>query len=169
MDNHSKTGGKLDSKTDGPYEFPSTDGWTLLLDVDGSPYLVSRDHVTRAPPPSKRVLSRRKRAAVPWLSRQEGREHACVMFVDHARMEGPLYLRVRWFGFNPPDDTWEPSNRLVISCFCAYTRQSRIGGTPVANAGKILESDLEDDEKEGADRGLPDESSSETTDEEQEY
>lgn len=90
---------------DGPYEILSTDGWTFHLDVDGSPYRMSSDHITRAIPPSKRDLTRRKRAAVPWLSRKEGREFVYVNFVDRAWMEGRLYLLVRWFGFNPSDDT----------------------------------------------------------------
>lgn len=77
-------------------------------------------------------LTRRKRAEVPWSSRQECREYVYVKFVDHACMEGRLYLRVRWFGFNPADDTWEPSNRLPIAHVCAYTRRNWIGGTPVA-------------------------------------
>eukprot|EP00170_Pyropia_yezoensis_P001362 contig_6043_g1366 len=47
VDNHKKTRRTLESKTDGPYEILSTDGWTFLLDVDGSPYQVSSDHVTR--------------------------------------------------------------------------------------------------------------------------
>lgn len=83
-------------------------------------------------------------------------------------MEGRLYLRVRWFGLNPSDDTWEPSNRLPIADVCAYTRRNGIEGTPVAKAGKILESDWQDDEKEGADRCVMDEASSAATDEEQE-
>lgn len=110
---------------------------------------------------------RRQCAAVPWLSRQKGRDHDNVKFVDHAWMVGRLSMRARCLGFNPADDTWQPSKWFTIADVCAYTRRNGIESTPMAKAGKISKSDSENDEKEGTDRSLADESSSKETDEEQ--
>lgn len=132
VDSRSRTRGKLDAKTEGPYEILDADGWTFLLDVDGSPYRVSNDLVTRAPPPSRRDPSRRKRTAILIQTESEGREYVYVKFVDHAWEKGKLLLKVRWFGFNPGDDTWEPSERLPVADVVAYTKRHGIEGSAVS-------------------------------------
>lgn len=132
VDNHSQTRRKLDAKTDGPYEILDTDGWTFPLDMDGSPYRVSSDHVTRAPPPSRRDLCRRRKTAIPLLARQEGRKFVYEKFVDHAWENGKLHLKVRWFGFSPEDDTCEPTERLPLADVMAYTKRHGIEGTAIS-------------------------------------
>lgn len=133
VESHSRTRGKLDSKTAGAYEILDTDGWTFLSQIDGSPYRVSSDHVTRAPPPSRRDLTRRERTAVPIRALEEGRELVYVKSADHAWEDGKLHLKVRWFGFNPEDDTWEPLDRLPLADVVAYTKRHGIEGTAVGS------------------------------------
>ena len=126
---------KLLPKTTGPYRIISADDNTVTIDRNGLKDTVSTDRVTRAPPqvitrltdPS--VGTRREPPPVtvdpdstvpvtPNTVTPDGApppepEYAIDRIVGHGEDDKgrPLY-RVRWYGYPPEDDTWEPAGNI---------------------------------------------------------
>jgi len=92
------------------------DGRSYLIDKFGLPYWVSGAHAVPEGPVDPVKGPKRHKVAVPEALRHGGSEFAFEMFVDHTwDEEGVLWFLVRWFGYGPDDDAWQPSGRLPVA------------------------------------------------------
>jgi len=118
---------KLDLKVTGPYGVLETDGRTYLTDKDGLPYRVSGDHEMPARPLDPADRPKRPQVAIPDALQPGGSEFVFERFVDHTwDEEGVLWLLVRWFGYEPEDDTWQHSGRPPVAAVYRYCRREGI-------------------------------------------
>jgi hypothetical protein len=120
-DQHSK----LDSPVQGPYRVESNDGRTMLLRLGDESVRVSSDRITRAPrsghqtPPTEPVGHPR---SVPASSD----EYVVERVVDHkANPSGGTLFRVRWYGHQDDEDTWEPEEGIPSQFIRRYWRSKR--------------------------------------------
>lgn len=97
--------------------------------MDGYSDKVSGDHVTRAPTPRGHPESA---SVVPWpqgrvvpLDHEElSLEFFWEAFVDNSRDEEDLlYVKVRWWGYSPEEDTWKSSETLDSRTLSQYCRR----------------------------------------------
>ena len=121
---------KLLPKTTGPYRVISSNENTVIIDRDGLRDTVAIDRVTRAPPMATsrqpETLTGRRRKPPPVTVDPEStvpvtgeasptpeREFAIDRIVGHGEDNDglPIY-RVRWYGYSPQDDTWEPAGNI---------------------------------------------------------
>jgi len=119
VDAHKKKRNKLRFKTAGPYMVVRTNGYLFTMETPKGLRVVSSDHVTPAPAPEEDspLWDRAYEVCGPDVAlpqiRREGHEFVFDRVVDWMwRDDDALLLKVRWFGCNPQEDTWENSTDL---------------------------------------------------------
>ena len=139
----------LESLVQGPYKVLENAGRTFRLQIGDEQVRISSDRVTRAPSrevdpvetpsasstpsiaPSLRApdglpRSQRRKNTVRFLLPEPDveREYVVERIVDAQSDDAgqPLY-RVRWMGYTPEEDTWEPEGNLPSHFIRRYWRQ----------------------------------------------
>lgn len=127
VDTHDKERKKLDQIVEGPYRILRRDGHTFTVMAKGFPDRVSSDHVARAPTPagemdSSTMLHGPQEPVVPLDHEDTGKHFVWERFVAWDRdTDGDLWLKVRWWGYAPSEDTWEPwykFDRRKVTQYC---------------------------------------------------
>jgi len=101
-----------DNKIGDPVEIVRMDGRTYTALEDGLLDTVSSDHLSWAPPPTgqepKVDEPEDPEAVVPNMYGPDDPAFIWDRFLDHVvDEEGNLCLQVRWWGYEPEEDTWE--------------------------------------------------------------
>ena len=117
VDAHDTNRRKLDHKAVGPFEIVRTDGHTYTVLVDALPATVSSDHVTWAPPPTEQEPNvygwTVPDAVVPDGHGPDIPAFVWDRFLNHeVDDDGDLWLKVRWWGYGPEEDTWERARKF---------------------------------------------------------
>lgn len=55
-----------------------------------------------------------------------GNEYVMDHIVDHDTVNGEVLHRIRWYGYGPQDDTWEPINHLPRNRVIQYYKRKRL-------------------------------------------
>jgi hypothetical protein len=131
---------KLDDQVDGPYQVIATDGRVFKLRIGDDDVPVSSDRITPAPvydpEPRNREdpIDETARSVTTDNDKEEGYEGVPTdefVFERITEMkmlnDRTLRYKVRWYGYGPEDDTWEPSAHLPAASLRHYHR--RIGWT----------------------------------------
>jgi len=133
VDAHDTDRRKLDQKVVGPFEIVRTDGHTYTVLVDGLPDTVSSEHVTWAPP-----LTGQEPNVDGWtfpdavVRGGQGPDSPALVwdrFLTHdVDDDGELWLKVRWWGYGPEEDTWERKLKFDPRTVRQYCRRKRLPG-----------------------------------------
>jgi len=109
---HENQRGKLVFKTLGPYQILKTDGRRLTIESDDGIRTINGNHATRAPEPPEgdpawaRALAAWRVPSLP-SSASEPIEAVFDRFVGQGHDDQErLMLQVRWFGYEPREDSW---------------------------------------------------------------
>jgi hypothetical protein len=143
---------KLDTKADGPFQALENSGHTLLLQQGEMRNRISSDRVTPAPTPhtldgadpgrpaeavnnrlpveettrSQETPNPAERDSESEPAPQE-EEYVVERVVGAKQMrDGTLYYKVRWYGYPPESDTWEPAYHLPEILLRRYHKRIRL-------------------------------------------
>ena len=121
---------KLDHKVVGPFEVVRTDGNTYTVLVNALPDTMSSNNVTWAPPPTGQESSVDgwpvPDAVVPDGHGPHGPALVWDRFLTHqVDDDGHLWLKVRWWGYGPEEDTWERARKFDPRKVRQYCRRKR--------------------------------------------
>jgi len=129
-------GGKLTHVARGPYRVFSTDGPTVLLDVDGEHRRENVAHVVRASGTAAEspVHHPALRAARFFHGAEaDGQRYAVDRIADHATLpDGSLRVQVYWTGF--PQPTWMDAADASHETLRVYLRRAARLGLPHTSA-----------------------------------
>jgi Chromo (CHRromatin Organisation MOdifier) domain len=124
---------KLQFPVTGPYPVVKCfDSGVEILTADGRQRL-HWDRVIKSPSPKDLpagvewvpVLPRKQRSIS--TPRLEETEYVVERILDHsANEEGRKILKIRWAGFTPEDDTWEPIENIPEGLVRKYERRKRV-------------------------------------------
>ena len=123
---------KLLPRSTGPYLVKSTTEDTVTIEQDGLQNVVSIDRVSMAP--SGPVTRPRVRdvTADPEgphtdtaeddnnVAEPDSVEYAIDRIVTHRPDKDGMYYRVRWYGYGPEEDTWEPEHHIPANFVTRY-------------------------------------------------
>jgi len=129
-------GGKLTHVARGPYRVVSTDGPTVLLDVDGEHRRENVAHVLRAsgaavPGPAQHAALRTARSFHG--AEADGQRYAVDRIADHATIpDGTLRVQVYWTGY--PQPTWMDAADAPHETLRVYLRRAARLGLPHTSA-----------------------------------
>jgi Chromo (CHRromatin Organisation MOdifier) domain len=131
---------KLDDQVDGPYRVIETDGRVLKLRIGDDDVPVSSDRITPAPESADDTPARTSPVddLPPPVDADENvvttpeeddavLEGECVferITGMRKRSDGSIQYKVRWYGYGPSDDTWEPSAHLSEDSLRRYHRRT---------------------------------------------
>jgi len=130
------TGGKLTHVARGPYRVVSTDGPTVLLDVDGEHRRENMAQVVRAsgaavPGPSQHPALRTARSFHG--AEADGQRYAVDRIADHATLPDET-LRVQVYRTGYPQPTWMDAADAPHEKLCVYLRRATRLGLPHTSA-----------------------------------
>jgi Chromo (CHRromatin Organisation MOdifier) domain len=129
---------KLDDQVDGPYQVIETDGRVFILRIGDEDVPVSSDRIKPAPVSDQEPRNREDpigETARTVAAEDDDDEEECYegapteefVFKRIAGMkkfnDGTLRYKVRWYGYGPEDDTWEPSAHLPAASLRRYHRK----------------------------------------------
>ena len=137
---------KLDELATGPYRVVKSEGHTLVLRIGDDDVRVSRNRVTRAPKPLAEVPIHEDNAASnpmgtaanpkgtspalmgndtdTSLTGEDSPEFVIDKIVGLRKADdGSWRYKVRWYGYTPADDTWEPTHHLPGNMVRRYHRR----------------------------------------------
>jgi len=130
------TGGKLTHVARGPYRVVSTDGPTVLLDVDGEHRRENVAHVVRASGMAAEYPAQHPalRAARSFHGAEaEGQRYAVDRIADHATLpDGILRVQAYWTGY--PQPTWMDAADASHETLRVYLRRAAHLGLPHTSA-----------------------------------
>jgi len=131
--NEAGAGGKLTHVARGPYRVVSTDGPTVLLNVDGEHRRENVAHVVRASGAAAEypVQHPALRAARSFHgARADGQQYAVDRIADHATLpDGTLRVQVYWTGY--PHPTWMDAADAPHETLRVYLRRAARWGCPI--------------------------------------
>jgi Chromo (CHRromatin Organisation MOdifier) domain len=124
-------------QADGPYRVVKSDGHTVVLRIGDDDVRVSNNRVTRAPNPLAEVpiagyspvANPAGNVAPPQGNdaNPTGNDSPEVLidkiFVLRKSDNGKWSYKVRWYGYTPADDTWEPAHHLPRNILRRYHRR----------------------------------------------
>jgi hypothetical protein len=135
---------KLDELADGPYRVVKSEGHTLVLRIGDDDIRVSKNRVTQAPKPlaevpiagdspvtnpTGNVTPPQGNDANP--TGNDSPEFVIDKIVGLRKAnDGNWSYKVRWYGYTPADDTWEPAHHLPGNMLRRYHRRV---GLPLDN------------------------------------
>ena len=61
---------------------------------------------------------------------EDATQYVIERIVDHDDSEGELWFRIRWYGYRPTDDTWEPIDGIPRNLIVAYYKRIREAPPP---------------------------------------
>ena len=129
-------GGKLTHVAHGPYRVVSTDGPTVLLDVDGEHRRENVAHVVRASGTAAASPAQHPalRAARSFHGAEaDGQRYAVDRIADHATLpDGTLRVQVYWTGY--PQPTWMDAADAPHETLRVYLRRAARLGLPHTSA-----------------------------------
>jgi Chromo (CHRromatin Organisation MOdifier) domain len=131
---------KLDDQVDGPYRVLETDGRVFKLRIGDDDVPVSSDRITPAPESADYTSARTNPVEdiPPPVDTDEndvttpGEDDATLegeyvferITGMRQRSDGSIQYKVRWYGYGPSDDTWEPSAHLPKDALRRYHRRT---------------------------------------------
>ena len=126
---------KLDKQVEGPYQVCRNDGHTMLLRIGDDLVQVNSDRITPAPTPSKSGIVRQESASplsktpsggsIAGPPQREDQEYVVDRIVGARQMpDGSLRCKIRWFGYQPNEDTWEPQENLPKTLVRRYHKKT---------------------------------------------
>jgi transposase InsO family protein len=122
---------KLDSPVDGPFQVVKTDGHTLVLQQGETQVRVSSDRITPAPAPPSTLSPRTPMEDPGSQTTPRGEEDEPEYVVERIvgakqLADGSLHYKVRWYGYYPEEDTWEPAHHLPKDILRRYHQRTRL-------------------------------------------
>jgi hypothetical protein len=135
---------KLDELADGPYRVVKSEGHTMVLRIGDDGVRVSKNRVTRSPKPLAEVpIAGDSPVADPTgnLTPPQGNDanptsnNSPEFVIDkivglRKANDMKWSYKVRWYGYNPADDTWETAHHLPGNMLRRY---HRLVGLPLEN------------------------------------
>ena len=124
-DLHSYEGGpsvKLLPKTEGPFRVRAATPTTVVVDQDGVSNRVSIDRVTRMPRGPRDTVTAAATTDPPAETPELPAEYVVDHLVAHRETRTGIQYKVRWYGYTPADDTWEPAEDLPQAFIDRYWR-----------------------------------------------
>ena len=129
---HENQGGKIVSKTLGPYQILKTDGRRLTIKSDDGICTINGNHATWAPEPPEgdpawaRALAAWRFPSLP-SSACKPIEAVFDRFVGQRYDDQErLMLKVRWFGYGPREDSWHFVEDLTVEKFRHHCARHRL-------------------------------------------
>ena len=131
MDAHDTDRRKLHHKVVGSFEIVRTVGHTCKALVAGLPDTVSSDHVTWAPSPTGQEPNEDgwtvPDAVVPEGHGPDGPAFVWDRFLTCEEDEDEdLWVKVRWWGYRPEEDTWERTRKFDPRKIRLYRRRKSL-------------------------------------------
>ncbi|CDF40922.1 unnamed protein product [Chondrus crispus] len=103
---------KLLPKTEGPFPVRSATETTVVVDQDGVSNRVSIDRITRMPRGPRDVTAAAATQPAAGGEPEPAAEYVIDHLVGHRENRTGTQYKVRWYGYAPADDTWEPAEGL---------------------------------------------------------
>ncbi|CDF39905.1 unnamed protein product [Chondrus crispus] len=103
---------KLLPKTEGPFRVRSATETTVVVDQDGVSNRVSIDRITRMPRGPRDVTTAAPTQPAAAGEPEPAAEYVIDHLVGHRENRTGAQYKVRWYGYAPADDTWEPAEGL---------------------------------------------------------
>ena len=107
-------------KTEGPFRVRSATGTTVVVNQNGVSNRVRVDLVTKMPRGPQDVTVAAPTPPTAEIEPEPAAEYVVDHLVDHRETRSGIQYKVRWYGYAPADDTWEPAEGLpqpFIDCF----------------------------------------------------
>lgn len=128
---------KLQKPTSPPYPILAVRANTLVVEIDGIPITVSIDRCSLFPtttPPIKAQTQNQPADATTASDVDSDEEHANDFIVDKivdaSKAGSEWSYRIRWYGFPPNEDTWEPSQHIPDHFITAYWKRQEAKTRP---------------------------------------
>ena len=113
---------KLLPKTEGPFQVRSATEATVVFDQDGVSNCVSSDRITKMPRGPRDVTIASPTPPATSGEPEPAVEYVVDRLVRHRETCKGIQYQIRWYGYAPADDTWEPSEGLPQAFIDRYWR-----------------------------------------------
>ena len=133
---------KLSPLADGPFWVVDVDDETAVVRIGDQDERVSRDRLALAPAiaadtqrenPTSNSNSNHNLSSGNAMGDSNTQQAVIDRIVDHKlTFRGTPRYRVRWYGYDAADDTWEPARHLPRSSILRYYRRRRLTAPEVA-------------------------------------
>lgn len=136
---------KLMPPVDGPYEVRHVFSHAYKIATANGLVVIGSDRVTKAPIPCDLeaplpLFSRARGDKEVKLAQEEYQEFVVDRIVSHGRSSSDEhFVRVRWHGFKPSAETWEPTGGIPIQFLKRYAKKKNISLVKVMPRSQIPE------------------------------
>ena len=103
---------KLLPKTEGPFRVRAVTDSTVFIDQDEVSNRVSTDRVTKMPRGPRDTVTPAPNTDTEQEAEAPRTEYVLDRLVGHRESPSGIQYLVRWYGYSPTDDTYEPADGL---------------------------------------------------------